>query len=71
LVELSRSKNLFIDGITVLNAPQYHLNVRDALNATILNIIIRVNLTYNSTTAATFPLNTGTINTKPFGLINK
>ena len=59
LIELSKSKNLLIDGITLLNAPVYHLNIRDALNATIINVIIRVSIVYNSTTAATFPLNTG------------
>jgi len=65
LIELSKSKNLFIDGITLLNAAQYHLNVHDALNATFLNIVIRVGIVYNSTTAVTFPLNTG-IYTKNF-----
>ena len=59
LIELSKSKNLLIDGITLLNAPHFHLNVHDALNATIINVIIRVSIVYNSTTAATFPLNTG------------
>ena len=59
LIELSKSKNLLIDGITLLNAPHFHLNVHDALNATIINVIIRVSIVYNTTTAATFPLNTG------------
>ena len=59
LIELSKSKNLYIDGITLLNGPVWHLNARDALNATFINLVIRVSIVYNSTTAATFPLNTG------------
>ena len=59
LIDLSTSKNLLIDGITLLNSPRYHLNARTTLNATIMNLVIRVNVTFNSSTAATFPLNTG------------
>ena len=59
MIELRKSKNLLIDGITLLNAPVLHFNIRDALNATIINVIIRVSVVYNSTTAVTFPLNTG------------
>ena len=58
LIDLYNSKNLIIDGITVLNAPQYHINVLDALNATIQNVVIYVDIAYNSSTAVTFPLNT-------------
>ena len=59
LIELDNSKNLLIDGITLKNAPQYHINVRSALNATFLNIVIKVDVVFNRTTAVTFPLNTG------------
>ena len=59
MIELSKSKNLFIDGITLLNAPVLHVNIRDAINTTIINLVIRVSIVYNSTTAVTFPLNTG------------
>jgi polygalacturonase len=59
IIDLSKSRNLFIDGILLLNSPVYHLSILDALNATIINVAIHVNLVYNKTSAATFPLNTG------------
>ena len=58
LIDLHNSKNLVIDGITVLNAAQYNINIENALNATVQNVAIFVNITYNSSTADTFPLNT-------------
>ena len=58
LLNLYNSKNLEIDGVTFLNSPRFHLNVENALNCTIQNVAIFVNITYNSSTADTFPLNT-------------
>ena len=59
LIALDKPKNLLIDGITLLNSPQYHIIIGNAFNTTILNVAIRVSLVFNSSTAATFPLNTG------------
>jgi polygalacturonase len=58
LIALDSPKNLYINGITLHNSPQYHIIIGNALNTTISNVVIKVNLIFNSSLAATFPLNT-------------
>jgi polygalacturonase len=57
LIEIATSKNVLVDGITLLNSPQYHLNMNGVLNAIVKNIVIRVDVEFNHS-APTFPLNT-------------
>jgi polygalacturonase len=61
LIDIFIAKDLLIDGITVLNSPQYHFAIKDSLNVTMKNVVINVDLNYNETIfnlIPTFPLNT-------------
>ena len=61
LIDIYIAKDLLVDGITMLNSPQYHLLIIDCLNVTVKNVIIHVDLNYNETIfnlIPTFPLNT-------------
>jgi polygalacturonase len=61
LININAGKNIRIDGVSFINAPNYHLNLRDMLNVTVTNVLIRVDLTLNDSIfdlLPTFPLNT-------------
>ena len=61
LIDILTLKDTLIEGITVRNSPQYHLNFEDALNLTIRNVIIHVDINSNDSIIdilPTFPLNT-------------
>jgi polygalacturonase len=60
LFTILTSRNTVIDGITVRNGPQYHMNFLDALNMTVQNIVVKVELNDKALEdlLPTFPLNT-------------
>lgn len=61
LIDVETLKDTLIENITLINSPQYHLNLRDALNLTIRNIIVHVDVNLNDSIIdllPTFPLNT-------------
>jgi hypothetical protein len=61
LIEISTLKDTLIDGIQLFNSPRYHLNFRDALNLTVQNVVIHVDINSNLSIAdllPIFPLNT-------------
>lgn len=60
LLDIITSKDTIIDGLTFQNSPKYHLNLEDALNATMQNLRILVNLSEAAFPDAVpiFPLNT-------------
>mmetsp|Transcript_16521 Transcript_16521/g.22608 ORF Transcript_16521/g.22608 Transcript_16521/m.22608 type:complete len:338 (-) Transcript_16521:130-1143(-) len=41
---ISYSENILIDGITFLNSPKYHVNLKDCHNVTVRNFIIEVDV---------------------------
>ena len=57
LLDMEICKDTLIEGLTFQNAPEYHLNLRGALNMTVRHLQILVN---DSAVASlpTFPLNT-------------
>jgi hypothetical protein len=62
LIDIFNGVNTIIDGITLLNSPQYHLNLRNQLNCTVKNVKIQVDITDDDGSVLqwlpTFPLNT-------------
>jgi hypothetical protein len=61
LIDIYIAKDLLIDGITLLNSPQYHLMIKECLNVTVKNVLIHVDINYNESIfnlIPTFPLNT-------------
>lgn len=61
LIDIHTLKDTLIEGITVLNAPQYCINLRDALNIVVQNVIIHIDINSNDSIIdilPTFPLNT-------------
>lgn len=73
LIDIEASKDTLFEGITLMNAPQYHINFMDTLNLRIQHIKILVNLTdlnYNES-APIFPLNTDGIDVRGKNVIIK
>ncbi|RNA26782.1 glycoside hydrolase family, partial [Brachionus plicatilis] len=66
LMDIKTSKDTLVEGITVMNAPQYHINFMDTLNLTIQHIKILVNITDLNVneSAPIFPLNTDGIDVR-------
>jgi polygalacturonase len=65
--DLTTAKDTLIEGITVKNAPQYHLCLDDVLNLTVQNVIIHVDVTDDESFLdwlPTFPLNTDGIDVR-------
>lgn len=60
LLDILTSKNTHINGLVFQNAAQYHLNLENALDMRVENLLIRVNVTPEQFPGAipTFPLNT-------------
>jgi polygalacturonase len=61
IFDISYGEGTFIDGITVLNAAQYHFSLSDQLNCTVQNVKIHVDITDDEEFIKwlpTFPLNT-------------
>jgi polygalacturonase len=60
LLDIITCKDTLIEELTFQNAPMYHLSLLDALNMTVQNLLIRVNVTPEQFPGAvpTFPLNT-------------
>ena len=73
LLEIVTSQNTLIDGITLRNAPQYHMNLLDQLNVTVQNVVIQVNITDPNVPILdqipTFPLNTDGIDIRGKNII--
>lgn len=61
IMQIHTAKDTLIDGITVMNAPQYHITLEDTLNTTVRNLIVYVDIDVNSSLSSgipVFPLNT-------------
>lgn len=61
LIDIHNLKDTLIDGIQLFNSPRYHLNLENALNATVQNVVIHVDIDSNASIIdilPTFPLNT-------------
>ncbi len=61
LIDINTLKDTLIDGIQLFNSPKYHLNLHDALNVTVQNVVIHVDINSNLSIAdllPIFPLNT-------------
>ena len=61
LIDINTLKDTLIDGIQLFNSPKYHLNLHDALNVTVQNVVIHVDINSNLSLAdllPIFPLNT-------------
>ena len=44
MLAIIESENILIDGITFLNSPKYHVNLKDCHNVTVRNFVIEVDV---------------------------